>query len=800
MRRILLALFFMVLAGIGHAQTITVTSGEHATFSRLLLEPPTDASWRVGRVAGGYEFRLDDPDTTFDLRQAFARIPRTRIAALEDRGGGRLFLSVPCACHLSAFDAQPGYVALDIVDGPTTVEAAPFNDPFPDIPDTAPAPAQPVAPVSATKADDTITPDAGPDPSANLPLTFPTRTFDPFGDVVAHQGGHIYTGPEGTEDPGPNLAPPPPVDPSNRVRDAEATLLDQIARAAAQGLLDADITLPDVPGIDTEPPDPVRPTLDAPPEPAVNGSGHVAITTSIDRANKERVPRRTGDGNACLPDRYFDIPNWGTPLRTGSDIGIYRSDIIGEFDEIDGLGVTALIRHYIYITFGVEALAVLSRFPADIERPDILTMMAQIMDREQAGNAALMVAQMACDGPVALWAAAAQPRLYRYQEIDTAAVRLAFLKLPPHLRRHVGPPLASKFLAINDKTTADALRTGAARAMDPPSAALQLLDARREIATGDTRAATQRLDAAAPTADELLPETLIERIEAALAAGEAVPEGIIDLVESVGFEHRGTETGAALARAEIRALASAGYFAEAFGRLDGARADGTATGDTAIDLGREIFSLLVDNASDTEFLSRSGRRLDEAATLPADLRRKVATRLLDLGFPGAARPVLGDTGALPEIADRMIYARIALAQEKPQVAVGYLAGLDAPEALRLRARALSMARDHPGAMAAYADLGDGDARVREAWRGGNWEALSDLDDGALGEAAALMTDTGPLVDPMIETPLARDRALIAKSRDTRARLDALMTTLDGMSDAPDEDADPDPEDTGQTGS
>ncbi len=769
----LLFLLLLVLSPcVAVAQAVSVTSGEHPTFTRLVLAVGTDAQWNVRRVEGGVEFRLENAVRGYDLDRAFDLIPRNRIRRIEDRGEGHLFVAFECDCHAGPFDVGGGYVALDIHDGPAPPEFAAFNRPLSK-------PAEPRVVLGESAAPNAI-PSSGvvrhsrPGPRLVLPI-LPDRP-DVTTAMQAPNATAIRTPEkapfEATAELPAIVEPAPPEPRSTRARDTESALLDQISRAASQGLLEADLPSPN----EQTPSPPPQPSPDPPLAPVREG-GHVSIITSVDDATREAETSRTDDGNSCYPDRYFQVSDWGAPLTNGADIGRFRSDIIGEFDEADGAGVTALVRHYIYITFGAEALVVLERYADDIERPDILTFMAEIMDDGRARAAVEVIPQMACDGLVSLWAAAAQPALYKYQTINGEAIRRTFLELPPHLRRHLGPTLAAKFLALGDTVTADTLQSATARVFETPTANLGLLEARRDLADGRPDAAQSKLDDILPRADDLLPDALIERVEAALAHGDPVPDDLIRLVESVGFEHRGTETGAALALAEIRALASAARYAEAFQRLEGARSDGTATGKVAIDLSREVFALLVIDPSDEEFLSRAVSRIDEAATLPAKLRRAIARRFLDLGFPAPARSVLDGAGALPEAEDRMIYARIALAQSKPNVAVGYLAGLGSREAMNLRAAAMSMARDHAGARAIYEALGDEEEAIRQAWLGADWEQITQADDPQFGPAGNLMTTLETSAASASAPPLARSETLIEASRLTRTTLETLLATL-----------------------
>lgn len=785
MRPVLFFFFgLLFLATSAAAQNIRVVSGEHDGFSRLVLNIGPSVDWSVEPVVGGYALELEGSAGQFDLRNAFDRIPRDRIQDIEITTEGRLFIASTCDCHIFPLDVGDGLLAIDIRDGPPGPDAVRYNVIGTDAAADAEPDTDPVSEATTSEVP-RYTP-----PAIRLPLNIPGFTPSNSDDPSLQISQEDFEGSVNEEEPvnvpSATLADgPDDTERTDRAAETEAALLEQIARAASQGLLDAEIPGPDELLFDPSPdehesdPEPLEPLRDR---------GHVAVITSVDDATRGGTKAQTDSGQVCLPDRYFEIEDWGIPLRTGADIGYFRSGIIGEFDEADGEGVTALARHYIYITFGAEALVVIARFEDDIERSDILMLMAEVMDHGAARNAMSFVEQMACDGPVALWAAAAQPKLYRYQSINTAALRGAFAALPPHLRRHLGPTLAAKFLSIDDMETADAIQAATTRVFSETSPELGLLEARRDLADGEPEAARRKLDEVVDQADELLPDALIERVEAALAHQEPVPEDVISLVKSVGFEHRGTETGAALARAEIRALASAAHYAEAFQRLDGARSDGTAAGNVSIDLSREVFSLLVDDPSDEEFLARTVARLSEAATLPTPLRRQIAIRLLDLGFSAQSRIVLGGDGALPEPQDRVIFARIALAQAKPQVAVGYLAGLESDEAVRLRAEAMSLAQDHAGAMENYTRLGDEPAAARAAWRGGFWDALATNAESPFAQAGELMRQQDSTSD-LPPTPLARNESLIESSRSARETIETLMSEIDSQGSVASETAD-----------
>lgn len=782
MIRLAVLIVAVFLPGMSRAETVPVRSGEHPDFTRLVLDFEVGADWVFGRVEGGFEFRPGRSDVSYDLEQVFDRIPRTRIREVEDLGDGRLFLAVDCPCHGDAFDLRRGRVVLDIKDGPPTPSASSFQADLPLVAPTAlPGPSAPDMIAAETERFGLpLVAREKPDPDRpGLPFLPPAATMPPAA-IAQDEGGQA---PPGRQD----VAPPPQTlvpeaGSGARVAATEAALLEQIARAAAQGLVEADMgRMEDEIAAATHPrglPPAAQPESPPSPEPPppVTRRSHISITTSLDRSATDGLAE-TEDGAPCIDPAFFDLADWGAPISDGTEIGPYRTRLFGEFDIADGEGVTELARYYVYAGFGAEALAVIRRHPDDVVRSDLLVAMAQVMDYGHADPATQFIEQMVCDGATALWAVLAQPRLDRAQSINRRGVLLAFGALPPHLRRHLGPGLAARFLGIGDDETAAALNAAAGRGLDTAVPELDLLSARIAIVSGDLAGAESRLDALIGEGSGVLPEALIERVDASLARDDAVPEATLELIESVLFEHRGTEMGSRLRDAQIRALASASNFDGAFERLSAAAREGEFAAGRIDALSAMLFGRLARDASDAVFLRHVLSAQVVGAGLPTEERRAVAGRLLDLGFTRQARDVLDAGGVLPEPADRILYARAALIEAKPKVAVGYLAGLDDPVAQRLRAEAMAQASDHSGAGQAFQALGDGAGQVESAWLGGLWDQFEEGDETARAAAARLMLRDPIEADAPAGPPLTRSGDLLSASSETRETLARMLAEV-----------------------
>ena len=98
------------------AQTLTMRSGEHATFTRLTLPLPPGQGWQLGRTDDGYGLRLPGSAATLATGGVFARIPRSRLAALRPAATG-IDLLLACDCHAIGFE-EGDLLVVDIRDGP----------------------------------------------------------------------------------------------------------------------------------------------------------------------------------------------------------------------------------------------------------------------------------------------------------------------------------------------------------------------------------------------------------------------------------------------------------------------------------------------------------------------------------------------------------------------------------------------------------------------------------------------------------------------------------------------------------
>ncbi|MDJ0627403.1 MAG: hypothetical protein QNJ44_04005 [Rhodobacter sp.] len=788
-------LFLAVAVGptVSWAKPVPVQSGEHADFSRLVLIMDEVPPWRFGRVEGGYEMRPDGADEGYDLSRVFDFIPRDRITSVEIRPGGHLFLRVDCDCHGDAFEIRNGLV-IDIKDGPAGGKAR-FETRLPE----------PVAdPADAELGADIWSAQYG---SPSHPFSIrsePARTQYAWRDQIALEfpgaGSAAALDPGAVAEDGTGDAQSPgrviagrsvtveaasPDGAAQQVADAQASLLAQISRAAAQGLIEADLAAgpnPGTGGARTGNPGPATDsaTMHEDPGPAETVD-NVAVRTAVDqgRSTLPDTAKRTPDGGECIPSAQLDVASWGEPLTPGAGLGAVRSAIVGEFDMAEPENIERLARAYLYLTFGAEARALLLAYPGAFPRPDIYAAIADIMDDGFAGTPGVLSDQLGCETRAALWALLARPSLGRSDAIASDAILVAFGELPLHLRRHLGPGIAQRYLGIGDTDTAQAIRNSVTRAPGDHGAALGLVEADLSLAQGDDGAADDRFLEITGQGGPLAPQALIRLIDTRAETGREISDDFRRAAEALAFEHRGTELGADLARAALRALIASGRIMPALNGIAAAQDDGVLADDQVAALRQELFQKAAESATDEVFLRAAVAGPLGLGARPRDVRtrRNVAARLLDLGLPEPARTVLSETRGVPEPEDRLQIAEAFLMEDRPDLAIGYLAGLSDPRALRLRARSHEAMADYDGAAVVFARLGALSEETSALWRAKSWADAHRFDPVARQAAANLtavavrVEDAGPGVSA---GPLERNRDLIGQSRDTRAILGDLL--------------------------
>ncbi len=775
-------------------ETVRVRSGDHPAFSRLVVELDRAAGWQFGRTEGGYALQIEGR-TRFDLSRVFDLIGRTRIAGVAEAapGSGRMTIALACDCHAQVSRYRGSWIVIDITDGPPPA-GSPFETALAVAPPGAeaqalalpaaarrspPAPSRPAVAVSAPPAAETGAVAQAPVAAARSASRAATGTVMPTGRIVgpaAWSGAATASGWEARFGPASRPASPGAAGPSDaQDRDAarpegqpsdEERLLRELARAAAQGLLDASLPDLDRARDALAPASGEMPAAAAPGTATGTGSGpalppqlRIGARTSIDRDLGLRPAAGVAapGGITCLPDDEVDIGAWGGPDDVVDGIATRRAALVGEFDQPDSAAVRDLARYYLHLGFGAEARAVLTTYPGGETEDAVLLAVAAVLDGDGGSLPGVLAGQAGCGGAVSLWsflAAGAAGQGEPADPISTQAILGAFAALPPHLRRHLGPSLAERLSNRGDPDAATAVRDALARALPPDDPALRLLDAKLGGPAGGTFDSAA-LDAVM-AADHTLAADAYELYLAGELTAERAPDGASMTAAALAHEIAQTDTGAALQDLALRALLAEGDFVGAEDEIRRRAADGLAPAAAAA-LWQLFADGLVRGAQDADFVRRVFSARDALAPAVARTPTAIAlgVRLNQLGFSEEALRYLPGGG---DEAMRIARAEALLATAEPAAALAEIADLEGPVVDRLRARGMLALGQVAGAARAFDAVGDAAAAERAALAAGEWALLRTSEDERLRDLAELLggaplADAGPQGAPSGAGPL-----------------------------------------------
>ena len=768
------------------AQDIYVRAGEYDGFSRLVIEFSARPDWRIEEIAEGIALRTDDPDLSYDLSRVFRLQPQNRLVALTPDGAGGLVFALDCDCRVDAFPVRSAALAIDIHDTPAAQDVgkrvrARGNPDAPVEVSTAAASSASSPPASGIEASD---PDE--DTLVSAFVEGPIQLLQ--GTAAETTGGATapqfflplpILEPSLNRESGASLGTPAiPLElPPERDRAASElltrSLARELARAAAEGL------------VQTPPPDTA-----AAEETQPEASSNIRIETGLDRSfGLETTPDSAQvAAGPCRPETDFDVAAWGDDRPVPVQLAELRPGLLSEFDRPDPYAVTRLARLYIHLSFGAEAELLLETFGEDIPEAGYLAAMARVAENGTLGpvdglaekGAMEVIGQIVCTGPGAFWAALALPELPRDQLIDTDSILQTFIGLPPHLRRHLGPPLAARFARAGQTEAVETISNAISRVSKPKDPARVLTKARASAATGGmTRTTEERLRDIASGAHPNAAEALIVLGDELLARDGRIPEELVDSAELLSFERAGTADGQKLKALELRSRLRNGEFRTAFMGLDRALALNLLPEGEIADLQKTALEAILTTADDATFLTRIldpvGRAFAE--TVDRRLQLMAAERILALGLSAEAADLAPPDPDATDAAELGYATRLSLARGDPRRAAEFARRAPGEEGQRLLAESLARAAAHGAAARAFADIGAEEESLAESWRARDWARLATAQPGPYASAANAMLDAGQPPEPEGRPTLARARERAATAAQLRDTIDALFDAL-----------------------
>lgn len=492
------------------AQPVRVTSGAHDGFSRLALQLPAPADWRLTRLADGYALQIAGQDR-YDISRVFRLIGHERLAAIwVDPATGVLRLGLRCACHAMPFVYRADVLVIDLRDGPPPIDSV-----FEQTADGSRLP-----PLSAQAP---VRPRARP----QLRHSYDWRR------IAGQESGVGSWEDRHAAGFGDRAASP--------LRAALRARMDRDPAAAGS----APLSMTQRPAVGKEP-------------------GQIRILPAAGQlaATEETL---SAEGRDCPDQTRLDFSTWIGTGDVAAEFAPAFAGLSGEFDRPDPEAVARATYFLLALGFGAEARGLLDAFPTAAGDEPLWRSLGYILDEEE-DPAPAFADLAACETPAALWALLTPSGPQTRAETAVEAALAGFSDLPPHLRQHLGPRLGRRLLALGLDDAAEAVRGILQRAPDGGDE-VQAVAAELALARGDGATAEGLARALVDTPGPATPEALATLVEARAAQGVPVEEAVITTLEALLRERADDTTGARLARALVLARAARGEYEVAFAAL-----------------------------------------------------------------------------------------------------------------------------------------------------------------------------------------------------------------------------------------
>lgn len=646
-----------------------VQTGEHGDYTRVVIPLGTERTFQL-EGDGNSRVVILDPPGEFDTRSALRPLSAGRLLAIAATDGS-VALDLGCNCEIEAYRYQERFLVLDIYDGteiaeeepapaPRPSETAPIPETVPALPADAPTVARATAALRAYRPtapldtdlfqrvyapiprlasldrepagqSEMLTVDGMPEPEDEAPPATPSNPTD----VVS---APVEVEPQSTMDTANEMPEREPEQmvgaPAEGLSDTADLLTQQLARAAAAGLLETSVQEPSV----TSPPAGPE-EMDETMEPDVAEGDPLLSGLPVRAANAFDVAANRDSGLSAIAAALScaqpigDMQSWSSGLGFDQELGALRQAAFGSDGALLRGPTIALARYYIYHGFGAEAVSWLSELE---DPPDTELSMARYLDDRPGPNFPQVETLALCSGLDLLWRFVDAPDFQELALSQRQEMRLAFSGLPLGLRRMIGPDFVRRLAAEGYQDDATDVREALSRGPTLPDAETLVL----EMETTDdrptrreTEALEEQLQVAGPDAARVMREYLAARRQ----ANDPPEEGRLLAAEALLRETSPARSEGSLWHEVLLARTLLGEMDSAFPMLDELSDAATATRQA---IEASVVGILLDQGDDASLIVMSARLASQTDGhgLPNPLRVGVFDRLTAFGLDDLAEP------------------------------------------------------------------------------------------------------------------------------------------------------------------
>jgi hypothetical protein len=811
MKQLIKVVLFLSASPLVAQQVVSVSSGEHGAFTRLVLKVDPEKEWELVEERGLATIRFPDQSLSFSTARIYNRISADRILAVRDAStetGSELRLDLACKCEVQSSAFNGNYIVIDVFDGPPLdeVEATasarmwqPDSLPFIQPSNTplrftafvmADAPAQPqilpdpppreIAEASASEMAMLATPEMTDD---ELEIVANDQMMEPpaeEGVVVEMENaaGAVVSDMNQTveaEDNPEMLA---------RIEAAQSQLLAQLTRAADQGLVEfvpAPIAVvevqpePEPEVIEAPEPEPIDPALmqQLSARTAYSQNTEDALTDII---NQFAMPQ-------CLDDAVFSMEGWNGEESFSSRLAMLRSGLLGEFDTPDAKIAESIVQLYLSYGLGAEARLILKETGVNLTQADLYDDMASLIEGEPVRVSGPILKGAGCGGAHEMWYLAAG--LGDYQVLEPLTITDAFSNYPIEVRSQIGPPLAQAFIDRGQVEAGHVVLEIVRRAESGISPTQLLAEAQVMEAQGDLAGAAKVYRDLALDNGEKAPEALVAYARTLLATGDHLPDTLLVDLESAAFFHRNTDSANPLRLWEIKVRAELAGAEAALMQIEENLGERPELKAPLQEIAADIF---INNSAEmlgdypyAQMVLRYEGLLDQGP-LGDEARLKIAEEMAGIGLPETALDLLSPNLERATEGAQLIEAAAYVQLFQPARALDILAKDASLAAYKIRLNAYLQMEDFAAVAMLLNDDHAQEISLNEvALRAGDWAKIQAA--GAVGTLASYVRggadDMAPeeTLPPMMadENPtLKAARALLADNQQSMQFLEDVL--------------------------
>ncbi|MDD7970751.1 hypothetical protein [Roseinatronobacter alkalisoli] len=643
----IIGICFVGTGAVAQVTTIPVRAGEHAAFTRLVIQMPDENDWRLTQQGRKADLTISGPALAFDLSQTFARIPRTRLATLTQTDAG-LELTLACDCRLHAAEDLPRNLVIDI--------------------------ARVNIPITRATVDTRRPPTRAPHPQPALP--HPAEGGGSYALAAGQSLASMLAGRAQPLPQGPSLllrqvlgAHTPVMEPaqddtvSDKPEFAMPGMTRELGRvlseATGQGLLTPAPYSPPAGISRAHSPDAPVPSGTTAQD--LRAAGQFSVTDSVSAA-RGAIARRLQDDlfASCPPSDLIDPAAWADPATTAL-VPHIPGLLFTEIDSLDAEITRNLVKHHLYLGFGAEARVILSLLHPLRQEDRILEILGHLVDLAPLPPDLLPTYLENCDGMAPLWQALAILPDDLPENFAFPALVQAIQGLPPHLRLHLGPHLVRHLVVQGHVSHAHAIRDSLDRVAEGQSDPLRIAQAALDLPRVSVQVA-ERLE------HDLLSDPSVESLTLLLTRQQdmnlPLSDDLVDEARAILLPLRGSAEGHRIARFLAKGLSRTGRFADALSLAHGDEA-GFAPAD-AESLFAQLLHELSRDADDVTFVTLAFAYAPWQLPLPRDVAQDLAARLSSLGFTAQAELMATTPGttAAPDSADAISPAPPATSRQE----------------------------------------------------------------------------------------------------------------------------------------